>query len=160
MLKRTPLKRGKSTIKSSSSLKRGVGLKSSSTLKRGNTPIKKVNKTDERLVADQLKRDKRTAFFEECWEKLPKVSEVSGYKFRTFSRAHYHHTFPKSKYPEIEFCMDVILRVSFDEHQIVEGDLEIFEEAKAKRNWVKENWEKCIECSKLWEQNYEKYGKR
>lgn len=148
MLKKTPLKRG------NTSLKRSPLKKSNTPIKRGGK-LKKSNKTPQQLEEDQLKRDMRTQFYKECVEKVGLRSAISGRRL-SGERINYHHVKPKSKYPEVEFCFEVILPVTLDEHALLESNPEFFKENLDKIQFIEDNWEGCIQLSKEWETKYEK----
>ncbi len=140
-LKKSPLKRGNSSLKKS--------------------PIKKRIKSEEELEEERYQRLKMNIFFWECWESLPKYSEINPfYKFNDANKTHYHHLYPKSIYPELRYSLNNIICVSWEEHSLLDNDLEYFEEAKKKRIFIKENWEMCIEESKLWSETYDKINKK
>jgi hypothetical protein len=140
MLKRTPLKRAKSSLKRSP-MKKGA-------------PLKKVAKSEQRLAEDKLKKGKRTQFYEECKVKVGFRSAVSN-KVLVGDRINYHHVKPKSKYPEVEFCFEVILPVTMDEHSTLESNPEAYVANLERIQFVEDNWEGCVQLSKEWELNYE-----
>lgn len=155
MLKKTPLKRTSLKKKPGTTLKKTVLKSKPSSLKKG-VPLKKNSKSEEKLKADKLKRDKRNAFWQLCWDELPRWSEISGVKFKELNRAHYHHVYPKSKYPTIEFSLKVILCVTFEEHQKVETNLDYYPVSEERRKYILENWQEIEEESSRWEEEFEK----
>lgn len=140
-MKRTPLKRGTSTLSKGSGLKRTGG-------------IKKVSKSEDRLAEDKLKKDMRARFYEECQDILGIHSAISGRKFNNPGRGNYHHVKPKESFPEIEFCFHVILPVTYIEHAEVEADKSSHQENLDKIQWVENNFDLCVKLSQEWIKNY------
>jgi hypothetical protein len=123
------------------------------------TPIKRKPKTKEKRE-EEAKESKRMAFFFlYCWNALPRESEISKSKFSDINRGNYHHCFEKSTHPELAFSISNILRVTLDEHHNLNSDPEYYEEAKNKRKFVNQNYQKCLEENNEWISYYEKYIK-
>ncbi len=143
MLKRSPLKKNKNyTLKKSP-------------LKRGNTRLKVCNKSEEQLAVDKLKKEKRTAFYNECTEKSTGVSDISGARIGS-GRIFFHHCLPKSTYGDIEYSHKIIIRVTTEEHGMLESDLYCFKEAEEKIKFALENYYILQQESLEWENKYEK----
>lgn len=115
MLKRTPLKRGSSTLK--------------------RTYIKKVSAKKMGSIIDRVSEGHRMKeFFFSIWETRPHVSEVSGtFLGSTPSTVFFHHILPKSKYKEAAYDKNNIILLTFDEHTLVENNPNIFEEVNKRR---------------------------
>jgi hypothetical protein len=140
------LKRNSPLKKSGKGLKRSGGIKSKA-------------KTPEQVAKGRYERDKMNAFWEYCWEILPKESEISGRKFKQCNKCHYHHTLAKSLYPELKFSISGILRVTPQEHTLVDANPEIYNLNMERRKYVIDNWTKCIEESRDWSEQYDKLKK-
>jgi hypothetical protein len=115
MLKRTPLKKG------------------TSTLKRG--PLKKASKKKMSKILDMvgdihLMHD----FFMSIWNGREHKSEVSGSPiYGEPLTIYFHHILPKSKYKEASLDPDNIIILTFEEHNSVELNPNIFKEVNKRR---------------------------
>lgn len=104
MLKRSQLKRGQSTLKKTSSLKKTGKLKSK-------------KPTAEQLAADKEQREKDWTFYLEIWNERKHVSEASGKWLGDEPRTvYFDHLLEKSTYPHLRYEKENIMLLTWEEH--------------------------------------------
>lgn len=89
-----------------------------------------------------VERTKRLhEWFKDIWGKRAHYSEVSGkWLGHEPLTTMFHHIYPKSKYPDLEFEEDNIILLTADEHGNVENDIYVFEEVNIRRQELKEKY--------------------
>lgn len=113
--KRTPLKKGNST------LKKGGGLKKSSSLKKsGKLKTKPIS--EEKKKAQQEQWDKDKAFYEHIWDSRPHVC-VSCDKpiYGELRTVYIEHGLPKSTYPQYRYSEENCSITCFECHSLKES---------------------------------------
>jgi len=99
MLKRTPLKKTKSTLKKS--------------------PIKKKPKSLEQKQAQKEQRNKDIAFYQEVWNERHPYCEVTGVYLGKEPKIYmFDHLLEKSVYPQFRYEKKNIILLSFQAHEL------------------------------------------
>lgn len=107
-------------------------------LKRGRIKQKIPSNIEEKEQRSRILYE----LFQEIWKERQHLSEVSGKDLRTEALTWmFHHILPKSKYPEAAFDKDNIILLTWEEHQLVEGDPYRYEEINKRREQLKQKYE-------------------
>lgn len=86
------------------------------------------------VLKDEKGRTLKEWFYEEFWEKRPRVSEISGlFIGNHFSTIYYHHILPKNKWKHLTFAKDNIIILTNEEHMKVEKNMYFCEEINQRR---------------------------
>lgn len=127
-MKKTPLKRGNSTLKRTSKLK-------SNKMLTKKTP-------DPKYLADrQQQREDDRVFYEALWQKRGPYSEVSKeWLGSEVNKACIHHIVPKSKWGEGRYIEENCILMTIQEHSNVENDPYKYEEINRRREVLKEKY--------------------
>lgn len=122
-------------------------------------PIKKspIRKTSKPLTEEKKEeKNKMRAFFFWIWENYPRCSEISNTKFYGEVRSYYyHHLKCKSIHKDIQYSISNIIRVTLDEHSIIESDNDYYPIVKERIKFIEENYEQCKKESEEFERVYE-----
>lgn len=115
-------------------------------LKKNSKLLKKSylsKKPTERQVQKNIEKAERTKrlhqwFINEIWNKRPHYSELSlkwlGSEPNT---CFFHHIYPKSSHPDLEFISDNIIQLTADEHTEVESNPTKFNLINTKREEIR-----------------------
>lgn len=102
----------------------------------------------------KINSEKQWLFFYLILQTRDKVSEVSGKKlYGEINSTWFHHILPKSKYPELRYCIDNIIILTTDEHNAVEHGKE-FEEIEKRKADIQKRYEELVEETKDYIENY------
>lgn len=94
--------------------------------------------------------EKQWIFFYTLLQLRSKESEISGDKlYGDLNSTWFHHILPKSKYPELRFCPENIIIVTFDEHTEIENG-KTFDEVEKRKIQIVENYEEYVESTKTY----------
>lgn len=109
-------------------------------------PQKVIKKYSEKgLEKKKLKienTEKLHTWFQKLWETEPHYSEISGvWLGNENSSAYWHHIIPKSSNKDAEFDRENIVRLTLDEHTIVEANPLKYELVNKKREMLKLKYE-------------------
>lgn len=86
------------------------------------------------MFVQKTKIETMRNLFLEIWKERKHYSEVSGnYLGKEPLSIFFHHIFPKSKYPDLEYDKSNIILLSLLEHESVENDMYRFEEVNKRR---------------------------
>ena len=117
-MKKTPLKRGNSTLKKNK--------------------IRSLNKFKPETEEQKEGREKMQNFFLEIWNSRPHYSEVSNKWLGNECKSLFlHHIIPKSICEEGKYDPENIILLTGDEHAQVEWDIYYFEEINKRREQLK-----------------------
>ena len=115
-----------------------------SPIKSKNKGIKKIS--EKGLEKKKLKTEntkKLHQWFQELWDSEPHYSEISDkWLGNSNSTCFWHHILPKNSHKKAEFDRENIIRLTFEEHQIVESNPNYYEEINKRREKLKEKYGK------------------
>lgn len=98
--------------------------------------------------------EKQWLFFFLILQLREKCSEISGKPlYGNISSTWFHHIYPKSRYPELRFCIENIIIVTPDEHNAIEHG-HSFPELEKRKRYIAEHLEELRESSKQYEEEY------
>lgn len=81
------------------------------------------------------------------------VSELSGKKlYGEINSTWFHHILPKSKYPELRYCRENIIMLTFDEHNAVENGT-IYEEVERRKADIQKRYDELVEETEFYVEN-------
>lgn len=101
-------------------------------------PLKKISTSREKqLTQKAAELEKMHQFFNDIWNNRFHISEVSGDRLgHEPLTVYFHHILPKSKYKIAKFDEDNIILLTFDEHQKIENNPNIYEEVNKRREFL------------------------
>lgn len=136
-------------------MKRGKPLKrSSKPLKK--TPLRRSRiKSGEEKEQEQYDKEKMNVFWLYCASNLRHRSDISKRWISGIGKVNFHHAYEKGAHPDLKYSIDVILVVTWEEHQNLNSDLEYYPEAVDKQEWIREHWKDCAEQSREWSEEYD-----
>lgn len=98
--------------------------------------------------------EKQWLFFYLILQTRGKESEITHKPlYGEISSTWFHHILPKSKYPELRYCVENIIILTPDEHNSVENGTHYDEVAKRKID-LQERYEELVEETKDYVENY------
>lgn len=79
--------------------------------------------------------------FQKIWNERPKYSEISNVPLKgEILSIYFHHILPKESYEEAVFDEENIILLTAEEHTIVEGNPEKYDEINKRREKLKEKY--------------------
>jgi hypothetical protein len=98
--------------------------------------------------------EKQWLFFYLIYQIRGNVSELSDQKlYGSLSSTWFHHILPKSKYPELRYCVDNIIVLTADEHNAVENGT-IYEEVEKRKIDIQNRYDELVEETEHYVENY------
>lgn len=89
-------------------------------------------------------------FFYTLLQTREKESEISGKPLiGELNSTWFHHILPKSKHPELRYCSENIIIVTFDEHTEIESGIE-YPEVRKRKQYLLENYDELVETTKTY----------
>lgn len=102
----------------------------------------------------KINNEKQWLFFYLILALRGKESEVSSKAlYGELNSCWFHHILPKSKYPELRYCIDNIIILTADEHNEVENGKE-YEEVERRKIDILERYEELVEETKEYVESY------
>jgi hypothetical protein len=94
--------------------------------------------------------EKQWLLFYTLLQTRSKESEISNTPlYGELNSTWFHHILPKSKYPELRFCPENIIIVTFDEHTEIESG-KYFDEVEKRKQQIVENYNDLVESTKTY----------
>ena len=101
----------------------------------------------------KINSEKQWLFFYFILTQRGKESEISGTKlYGEINSTWFHHILPKSKYPELRYCMDNIIVLTSDEHHAVENGKD-YEEIERRKKNIQIRYDELVEETKFYIEN-------
>ena len=90
---------------------------------------------------------KQWLFFYLILQSSMKESEISQTElYGPITSCWFHHIYPKSKYPELRFCIENIILVTKEEHDQIEAGV-VFKEVEQKKKYIAEHYDELLEST-------------
>lgn len=101
-----------------------------------------------------INAQKQWLFFYLILQTRGKESEVSQSKlYGEINSTWFHHILPKSKFPELRYCVDNIIVLTSDEHNAVENGKE-YEEVERRKKDLQSRYDELVEETEEYVENY------
>lgn len=101
-----------------------------------------------------INAQKQWLFFYLILQTRGKESEVSQSKlYGDINSTWFHHILPKSKFPELRYCVDNIIVLTSDEHNAVENGKE-YEEVERRKKDLQSRYDELVEETEEYVENY------
>ena len=101
----------------------------------------------------KINSEKQMLFFYFILQTRGNESEVSGDKlYGDINSTWFHHILPKSKYPELRYCVDNIIILTSDEHNAVENGKE-YDEVERRKADIQKRYDELVEDTEYYVEN-------
>jgi hypothetical protein len=101
-----------------------------------------------------INAQKQWLFFYLILQTRGKESEISQSKlYGEINSTWFHHILPKSKFPELRYCVDNIIVLTSDEHNAVENGKE-YEEVERRKKDLQSRYDELVEETEDYVENY------
>ena len=101
----------------------------------------------------KINSEKQWLFFYFILTQRGNESELSSIKLNgEINSTWFHHILPKSKYPELRYCIDNIIVITGDEHNAIENG-KCYEEVERRKKDIQLRYDELVEETKFYIEN-------